>query len=1010
MRSLFSILTLVTLMISPAGAQNYTLNAFLKHDGDIKGVAFSADGRTLASMGTDRVLHHWNPHTEKQQPRAEISAIDRWSIDASVVPEEPHTLPVNTFDTMRQAVSFPGVEDPDGLLASGSSDKTVWLQGFSNLRPLFQIQEQGKVWAVAFSPDGQTLASAGDFAGIHLWDLTTMSPVHGTIELKSTLAASTARVEGLAFSPDGQTLAVATGRSDGEAIHLWDLRTQQIKETLIAVGVPVRKVAFSPDGQMIAAGAGHTFGGRNVLLWKRGPLSLAKIPHSVELDGPEIVTALNKDFIFTVTVKNVHGSVLENVVVTLNNPGAPTDWEHNHPTGVWTNSDGKATFTLRFYDAGQHDIEVSVLNRATRVAALTTEFLDRVEVPMPDVVSVPMPSETPIVIQGTPFTVTANVTSSGGLPLENFWVQMRVSGDSSTLSSTNADGDATLIIQALNSTGQHNVEITVRARESGPVLLTKTFPNYVEVKPFKTTNEHGTTIYHHPDGNETVLIKGVDFHWEINAEENTVREADLSEYKSDYTKFVPPYIGKHLRLFTQKGNTCGIYSSLILASYYGIDPSGRKTTSVDEGDPGGEPPSVDHIALNFFEEVANIHTTAVGVTPDEVERGLKVFGVDGTISNVSSNRVNSLREPVLQSRPPIILERYSDKDYHYVVVIGYDTKKNMFLVADPNGFFQWRPWDKGTLDEGVEYTSLVVEERYRDQDDRRGAPTDPPLLRENPKIGRPRLSLSWDLEYDSTNPLAFIPETVVDVGVAWNSWISGRLYTDNLMFVPDKAPEHHDLESESFLVSVVGPISYDPLAYLPSNWRGWARRYSVGGKAESALFGYEPGLAEGENPKINNNKVTVSGKVAAGPNVSIKVKVLGISLTLKARGSLDGVLTVYYSPDAASAPSVFHTVSSTPLTESALLPNYPNPFNPETWIPYQLAKPAEVTLTIYSIDGKLIRTLALGHQDAGAYHSKARAAYWDGKNELGERVASGLYFYTFTTEDFSATRKMLIMK
>ena len=104
---------------------------------------------------------------------------------------------------------------------------------------------------------------------------------------------------------------------------------------------------------------------------------------------------------------------------------------------------------------------------------------------------------------------------------------------------------------------------------------------------------------------------------------------------------------------------------------------------------------------------------------------------------------------------------------------------------------------------------------------------------------------------------------------------------------------------------------------------------------------------------------------------------------------------------------------------TALLANYPNPFNPETWIPYQLAKPADVTITIYASDGNVVRTLALGHQVAGMYKSRSHAAYWDGKNEPGESVASGLYFYTLSTEstrdsvtagDFSATRKMLILK
>ena len=96
--------------------------------------------------------------------------------------------------------------------------------------------------------------------------------------------------------------------------------------------------------------------------------------------------------------------------------------------------------------------------------------------------------------------------------------------------------------------------------------------------------------------------------------------------------------------------------------------------------------------------------------------------------------------------------------------------------------------------------------------------------------------------------------------------------------------------------------------------------------------------------------------------------------------------------------------------ETALLANYPNPFNPETWIPYQLATPAEVTLTVYDMNGKVVRRLAVGHRAAGMYQSRSRAAYWDGRNQLGEPVASGLYFYTLTAGEFTATRRMLILK
>ena len=96
--------------------------------------------------------------------------------------------------------------------------------------------------------------------------------------------------------------------------------------------------------------------------------------------------------------------------------------------------------------------------------------------------------------------------------------------------------------------------------------------------------------------------------------------------------------------------------------------------------------------------------------------------------------------------------------------------------------------------------------------------------------------------------------------------------------------------------------------------------------------------------------------------------------------------------------------------ETRLLANYPNPFNPETWIPYQLAKSAAVTLTIYDTRGVIVRKLSLGHQTAGYYNTRNNAAHWDGKNALGESVASGIYFYTLTAGDFTATRKMLIKK
>ena len=96
--------------------------------------------------------------------------------------------------------------------------------------------------------------------------------------------------------------------------------------------------------------------------------------------------------------------------------------------------------------------------------------------------------------------------------------------------------------------------------------------------------------------------------------------------------------------------------------------------------------------------------------------------------------------------------------------------------------------------------------------------------------------------------------------------------------------------------------------------------------------------------------------------------------------------------------------------KTQLLANYPNPFNPETWIPYELATDTHVRLTIYNTQGVVIRTLQLGHQSAGYYTGRDRAAYWDGRNALGEQVASGLYFYQLETDEMSLMRKMVILK
>ncbi len=125
-------------------------------------------------------------------------------------------------------------------------------------------------------------------------------------------------------------------------------------------------------------------------------------------------------------------------------------------------------------------------------------------------------------------------------------------------------------------------------------------------------------------------------------------------------------------------------------------------------------------------------------------------------------------------------------------------------------------------------------------------------------------------------------------------------------------------------------------------------------------------------------------------------------------------MTAAALPVTAESDAAVHVlralVAGLPPQASVALPNYPSPFNPETWIPFDLSAAADVAVTIYDPTGRAIRTLALRRLPAGAYRQRSRAAHWDGRNERGEAVASGAYFYRVRAGDYSETRRMVVLK
>jgi len=132
-----------------------------------------------------------------------------------------------------------------------------------------------------------------------------------------------------------------------------------------------------------------------------------------------------------------------------------------------------------------------------------------------------------------------------------------------------------------------------------------------------------------------------------------------------------------------------------------------------------------------------------------------------------------------------------------------------------------------------------------------------------------------------------------------------------------------------------------------------------------------------------------------------------------ASASRDGTVLLWELPSSIPfyvEPLGNHITILGNIKRTALLQNFPNPFNPETWIPYHLADDALVTLNIYDQSGRIVRALDIGHQNSGVYRDKVSAAYWDGRNQNGEPVTSGTYYYQLRAGDYTSLRQMVILK
>ena len=921
--------------------------------GEINDITFSQDGALLAVA----------------------SKIGIWIYDVQTSEE----LVLLTGHTGRiNSISF----SPDGrTLSSGSSDNTVRLWDVA-MRVEIGVLEghTGYVSSISFSPDGSTLASRGDDSTLRLWDVDTQTQIH-------TLEGYTGSVESVSFSPDGQTFA--SGGNDN-IVRLWDIATRTEIGVLEGHTGYVSSVSFSPDGTKIASGS-HD---RTVRLWDvamRTEIGVLEghtgYVNSVSFspDGQTLASGANRygsgrfwrggD----VGVWDV-GTQTKIVILEVTN----FSWVNN----VSFSPDGQTLAYKYGWDWGDFVYFFDV-NTQTKRTTVIISAEDTWDVLWTYAASFGMGvfgtifEEHADAVRSVSFSPGGKTLASGGDDYGRFLWNDLVLWDVGT--QTKIGGLNTRQVSSVSFSPDGKTLASIGDRSS---IILWDVATQTAIGTLGWVNT-GSVVFS-PDG-KTLASGGVSL-WDVATQ---------------------TAIGTHWEHI-------GAVKSVVFS------PDGRTLASA-----GSIDGTVRLWDVRTWTEIAVLrgHTGWVnGVS----------FSPDGkTIVSGSNDRTVRLWDVATRAE-------ISRLEGHTENVLSVSFSPDGHILASGSSDNTVRLWDARVEIDRLEGHTAAVNSVVFSPDGRilaSGSDDGTVLLWDIAEIEATSLLLGGFLtaKIDPGNDVDYFNVQIAEFGelTLWTTTTEpldtiGTLQDSEGVTLATNADKNVDAELNFRIEQYMYPGTY----------------YIKVQSSEQMTGDYTIYAAFMPATDVNRDGVvSVIDLVLVAEN-------FGISDATPAQGDVNGdgevnredIITILDALDATAAPAAVSTTESlqrwidrakqlnrtdprfqkgiavlqnllTTLIEkktvpkaTALLANYPNPFNPETWIPYQLAKPADVTLKIYAADGSLVRLLILGHQDAGMYHSRSRAAYWDGRNAIGEPVASGLYFYTFTAGDFSATRKLLIRK
>ena len=859
------------------------------------------------------------------------------------------------------------------LLASASADSTIqlWDLNTNTLRATLR-GHTSDVLNVAFSLDGSLLASGGTDGTVRLWD-----PITET--LQTTLQGHTGAVLSVVFSPDGSLLA--SGGADG-TVRLWNPVTETLQATLEAHMDSVLSVAFSPDGLLLASGSADGLVG----LWDTNTETLqATLGH----ESPVLSVAFSPDgdLLATGSTDGVarlwdphvpehkatlgHESPVEsvafdgNVLVTGSQDGRVRQWEiTSEPAPTSASRSSESTCQVG-------DILAPGESCTYADTDATFSVLDngQAQLDIPD-----LPSWINNVSIGGSLSITATINdedyhfvatelSSGSWEIEEL-------GDSS-----DSDGDQTpggSESQPDGITASTAAPLTEATLDESIVTLTLSGGTY-ERSTFRIRDAitlsgiSGVTVgtFGVDRVSDTQVTVELEFSGDFDTNATltfTVRAGAIANYSgSAFTAQIPVSSGSEslvasttAPLTEESLDESVVTLTLSGRTYEDSSFSVRRAVTVS---------GIDGVTVGTF-DIDRVSDTEVTV---ELEFDGTDFDTNATLTvTVESGAISGYDGPAFTNHIPV-------------------SASMELVVASTTS-----PLTESTLDESV--VTLTLSGRTFEQSSFRI---------------RDAVTVSG---IDGVTVGTFGVRRETDTTVTIELTFDGNFQTaSTLIFtVGPGAIANYSGSALTAEVSVTAGLEAD------------ANNDGVVDLQDLVLVASNYGQTGTNSADINGDGVvniddltTVAGAIDnAGAAPSVHPQILELFTVADVKLWLSHARQLDLTDPTALKGILFleRLLAALIPKETVLLPNYPNPFNPETWIPYHLATDADVTLTIYDTSGQVVRQFALGHQAAGRYQSRSRAIYWNGKNEFGEQVASGVYFYHLSAGDFSDTRKMLIIK